>query len=330
MHLRNDWTRAEIQALYQQPFLDLVFQAQQIHRQYFEANAIQVSTLLSIKTGKCPEDCKYCSQSARYDSKLEAEKRIAVEKVISEAQQAKASGSTRFCMGAAWRNPHERDMPYVLDMVREVKALGLETCMTLGMLNVSQAERLKGAGLDYYNHNLDTSREYYPNVISTRSFDDRLDTLSHVREAGLKVCSGGIVGLGEETKDRIGLLFELATLPIHPESVPINMLVPMQGTPLAEVEKLDVTEWIRTIAVARIIMPKSYIRLSAGRESLSDADQALAFMAGANSLFSGEKLLTTPNTAQGKDQQLFQKLGLHAEKAKPQLAELTVDAMAVA
>ena len=330
MHLRNDWTRAEIQALYQQPFLDLVFQAQQIHRQYFEANAIQVSTLLSIKTGKCPEDCKYCSQSARYDSKLEAEKRIAVEKVISEAQQAKASGSTRFCMGAAWRNPHERDMPYVLDMVREVKALGLETCMTLGMLNASQAERLKDAGLDYYNHNLDTSREYYPNVISTRSFDDRLDTLSQVREAGLKVCSGGIVGLGEETKDRIGLLFELATLPIHPESVPINMLVPMQGTPLAEVEKLDVTEWIRTIAVARIIMPKSYIRLSAGRESLSDADQALAFMAGANSLFSGEKLLTTPNTAQGKDQQLFQKLGLHAEKAKPQLAELTVDAMAVA
>ena len=330
MHLRNDWTRAEIQALYQQPFLDLVFQAQQIHRQYFEANAIQVSTLLSIKTGKCPEDCKYCSQSARYDSKLEAEKRIAVEKVISEAQQAKASGSTRFCMGAAWRNPHERDMPYVLDMVREVKALGLETCMTLGMLNISQAERLKGAGLDYYNHNLDTSREYYPNVISTRSFDDRLDTLSHVREAGLKVCSGGIVGLGEETKDRIGLLFELATLPIHPESVPINMLVPMQGTPLAEVDKLDVTEWIRTIAVARIIMPKSYIRLSAGRESLSDADQALAFMAGANSLFSGEKLLTTPNTAQGKDQQLFQKLGLHAEKAKPPIDELTVDAMAVA
>lgn len=330
MHLRNDWTRAETQALYQQPFLDLVFQAQQIHRQYFEANAIQVSTLLSIKTGKCPEDCKYCSQSARYDSKLEAEKRIAVEKVISEAQQAKASGSTRFCMGAAWRNPHERDMPYVLDMVREVKALGLETCMTLGMLNAFQAERLKGAGLDYYNHNLDTSREYYPNVISTRSFDDRLDTLSHVREAGLKVCSGGIVGLGEETKDRIGLLFELATLPIHPESVPINMLVPMQGTPLAEVDKLDVTEWIRTIAVARIIMPKSYIRLSAGRESLSDADQALAFMAGANSLFSGEKLLTTPNTAQGKDQQLFQKLGLHAEKAKPQLTELTVDAMAVA
>lgn len=330
MHLRNDWTRAETQALYQQPFLDLVFQAQQIHRQYFEANAIQVSTLLSIKTGKCPEDCKYCSQSARYDSKLEAEKRIAVEKVISEAQQAKASGSTRFCMGAAWRNPHERDMPYVLDMVREVKALGLETCMTLGMLNAFQAERLKGAGLDYYNHNLDTSREYHPNVISTRSFDDRLDTLSHVREAGLKVCSGGIVGLGEETKDRIGLLFELATLPIHLESVPINMLVPMQGTPLAEVEKLDVTEWIRTIAVARIIMPKSYIRLSAGRESLSDADQALAFMAGANSLFSGEKLLTAPNTAQGKDQQLFQKLGLHAEKAKPQLAELTVDAMAVA
>lgn len=328
MHLRNDWTRAEIQALYQQPFLDLVFQAQQIHRQYFEANAIQVSTLLSIKTGKCPEDCKYCSQSARYDSKLEAEKRIAVEKVISEAQQAKASGSTRFCMGAAWRNPHERDMPYVLEMVKEVKALGLETCMTLGMLNQSQAERLKDAGLDYYNHNLDTSREYYPNVITTRSYDDRLNTLDHVRQAGMKVCSGGIVGLGENSKDRIGLLHELATLAIHPESVPINMLVPIEGTPLAEVERLDVTEWIRTIAVARIIMPKSYIRLSAGRESLSDSDQALAFMAGANSLFSGEKLLTTPNAGEGRDRQLFNKLGLKAEKPKPSVAELTIDAMA--
>ncbi|MGQ9373742.1 biotin synthase BioB [Acinetobacter tandoii] len=330
MELRHDWTRAEIQNLYQQPFLDLVFQAQQIHRQNFNANQIQVSTLLSIKTGKCPEDCKYCSQSARYDSKLEAEKRIAVEKVISEAKEALASGSSRFCMGAAWRNPHERDMPYVLEMVREVKALGLETCMTLGMLNQSQAERLKDAGLDYYNHNLDTSREYYSNIISTRTFDDRLNTLEYVRGAGMKVCSGGIVGLGEDTADRIGLLLELATLPIHPESVPINMLVPIKGTPLADVEKLDVTEWIRTIAVARIIMPKSYIRLSAGRESLSDSDQALAFMAGANSLFSGEKLLTTPNVAQCKDQQLFQKLGLTVEKPKPSIAELTLDAMSVA
>lgn len=330
MQLRHDWTRAEIQDLYQQPFLDLVFQAQQIHRQNFIANHIQVSTLLSIKTGKCPEDCKYCSQSARYDSKLEAEKRIAVEKVIEEAKQAKASGSSRFCMGAAWRNPHERDMPYVLDMVREVKALGLETCMTLGMLNASQAERLQQAGLDYYNHNLDTSREHYPNIITTRSFDDRLATLQHVRDAGLKVCSGGIVGLGEQRADRIGLIFELATLPIHPESVPVNMLVPIEGTPLAQEEKLDVTEWIRTIAVARIVMPKSYIRLSAGRESLTDSDQALAFMAGANSIFSGEKLLTTPNVGQGKDQQLFQKLGLTVEKPKPSIAELTLDAMSVA
>lgn len=328
MNVRNDWTRDEIQKMYEQPFLDLVFEAQRIHRQHFDANSIQVSTLLSIKTGKCPEDCKYCSQSARYDSKLEAEKRIEVEKVISEAKEALASGSSRFCMGAAWRNPHERDMPYVLEMVKEVKALGLETCMTLGMLNQSQAERLKDAGLDYYNHNLDTSREYYPNVITTRSYDDRLNTLDHVRQAGMKVCSGGIVGLGENSKDRIGLLHELATLAIHPESVPINMLVPIEGTPLAEVEKLDVTEWIRTIAVARIIMPKSYIRLSAGRESLSDSDQALACMAGANSLFSGEKLLTTPNAGEGRDRQLFNKLGLKAEIAKPSVAELTIDAMA--
>jgi len=327
MSLRNDWTREEIQTLYDQPFLDLVFDAQSVHRQHFPANIIQVSTLLSIKTGKCPEDCKYCSQSAHYDSKLEAEKRIAVETVIREAQAAKDSGSSRFCMGAAWRNPHERDMPYVLEMVKEVKALGLETCMTLGMLNSSQAERLKDAGLDYYNHNLDTSREYYSHIISTRTFDDRLDTLDHVRQAGMKVCSGGIVGLGEKASDRIGLLHELATMPMHPESVPINMLVPIEGTPLADVEKLDVTEWIRTIAVARIIMPHSYIRLSAGRESLTDSDQALAFMAGANSLFSGDKLLTTPNAGEGKDQILFAKLGLSAEKAKPTISDLSTDAM---
>lgn len=327
MKIRNDWSRAEIQAVYEQPLLDLLFQAQQLHRQYFAANTIQVSTLLSIKTGKCPEDCKYCSQSARYDSKLEAEKRIAVEKVIQEAQKSKVSGASRFCMGAAWRNPHERDMPYVLDMVREVKALGLETCMTLGMLNASQAERLKEAGLDYYNHNLDTSREYYSHIISTRTFDDRLDTLDYVRQAGLKVCSGGIVGLGESREDRIGLLHELATLPLHPESVPINMLVPIEGTPLAQVEKLDVIEWIRTIAVARLIMPKSYIRLSAGREALTDSDQALAFMAGANSIFSGEKLLTTANAGENRDQALFQKLGLSIEATKPSIKQLSVDAM---
>ncbi|WP_151766014.1 biotin synthase BioB [Acinetobacter colistiniresistens] len=327
MKIRNDWSRVEIQALYEQPLLDLLFQAQQLHRQYFAANTIQVSTLLSIKTGKCPEDCKYCSQSARYDSKLEAEKRIAVDKVIQEAQKSKASGASRFCMGAAWRNPHERDMPYVLDMVREVKALGLETCMTLGMLNASQAECLKDAGLDYYNHNLDTSREYYSHIISTRTFDDRLETLDHVRQAGLKVCSGGIVGLGESREDRIGLLHELATLPLHPESVPINMLVPIEGTPLAQVEKLDVIEWIRTIAVARLIMPKSYIRLSAGREALTDSDQALAFMAGANSIFSGEKLLTTANAGENRDQALFQKLGLSIEAAKPSIKQLSVDAM---
>lgn len=326
--VRNDWSREEIQALYQQPLMDLLFQAQQVHREHFTANTVQVSTLLSIKTGKCPEDCKYCSQSAHYDSKLEAEKRIAVDKVIQEAKQALASGSSRFCMGAAWRNPHERDMPYVLEMVQEVKALGLETCMTLGMLNASQAERLKDAGLDYYNHNLDTSREYYSHIISTRSFDDRLDTLDYVRQAGLKVCSGGIVGLGESRNDRIGLLYELATLVIHPESVPINMLVPIEGTPMADVEKLDVIEWIRTIAVARLLMPKSYIRLSAGRESLTDSDQALAFMAGANSIFSGEKLLTTPNTAQGRDQKLFEKLGLVAEQPKLSVRALATDAMA--
>ena len=327
MQLRNDWNRLEIQEIYELPFLDLLFRAQQIHRQFFTANKIQVSTLLSIKTGKCPEDCKYCSQSAHYDSNLEAEKRITVEKVILEAKAALDSGSTRFCMGAAWRNPHERDMPYVIEMVKAVKALGLETCMTLGMLDISQAERLNQAGLDYYNHNLDTSREYYSHIITTRSFDDRLNTLEHVRTAGIKVCSGGIVGLGEKLQDRVGLLHELSTLSLHPESVPINLLVPIQGTPLEHTEKLDIIEWIRTIATARIIMPKSYIRLSAGRESLSDSDQALAFMAGANSIFSGDKLLTTPNAGQGKDHALFKKLGLVAEMNDKNAVHLAVDAM---
>lgn len=325
--LRNDWTLAETKAIYQQPLLDLLFTAQTLHRQFFKANTVQISTLLSIKTGKCAEDCKYCAQSARYKTNLKSEKRVAVDRVISEAKAAKASGSSRFCMGAAWRNLHERDMPYILEMVQAVKALGLETCMTLGMITDSQAERLKAAGLDYYNHNLDTSRENYANIITTRTFDDRLETLQHVRESGLKVCSGGIVGLGESQQDRISLLHELATLPKHPESVPINMLIPIQGTPLADVEKLDVIEWIRTIATARILMPKSYIRLSAGRESLSDSDQALAFMAGANSIFSGEKLLTTPNAGQGKDQQLFAKLGLIAEKPHHSIYETNIEAM---
>jgi biotin synthase len=328
MSLRYDWTRQEIEALYQQPFLDLLLQAQQIHRQYFTANSIQVSTLLSIKTGKCPEDCKYCAQSAHYNTKLAAEKKMAVSTTLEHAQAAKASGATRFCMGAAWRNPHERDMPYVLELVQGVKALGLETCMTLGMLTASQATSLADAGLDYYNHNLDTSREYYPNMISTRSFDQRLDTLQHVREAGIKVCSGGIVGLGENVQDRIGLLHELATLPLHPESVPINLLVPIAGTPLGNIEKLDILEWIRTIAVARLIMPKSYIRLSAGRESLTESEQALAFMAGANSIFSGDKLLTTPNTGNTQDQILLQKLGLQQEIAKPNIKDFSIDAMA--
>jgi len=325
--IRHDWSKPEIQALFDLPFSDLIYQAQTVHRQKFSSHKIQVSTLLSIKTGACPEDCSYCSQSARNETSTEPERLLPLDEVIKSAQAAKDTGATRFCMGAAWRNPHERDMPYVLEMVREVKALGLETCMTLGMLNQSQAERLKDAGLDYYNHNLDTSREYYSHIISTRSFDDRLNTLDHVRQAGMKVCSGGIVGLGETRNDRIGLLHELSTMPVHPESVPINMLVPIEGTPLADVEKLDVTEWIRTIAVARIIMPHSYIRLSAGRESLSDSDQALAFMAGANSLFSGDKLLTTPNAGEGKDQVLFAKLGLTAEKPKPTVAELSMDAM---
>ncbi|WP_122898611.1 biotin synthase BioB [Acinetobacter sp. B51(2017)] len=329
MSLRYDWTRQEIEALYQQPFLDLLLQAQSLHRQYFKANSIQVSTLLSIKTGKCPEDCKYCAQSAHYDTQLIAEKKIAVSTALEHAKAAKASGATRFCMGAAWRNPHERDMPYVLELVQGVKALGLETCMTLGMLNTSQATRLADAGLDYYNHNLDTSREYYPNMISTRSFDQRLDTLQHVRDAGMKVCSGGIVGLGEDVQDRIGLLHELATLPLHPESVPINLLVPIQGTPLGNTEKLDILEWIRTIAVARLIMPKSYIRLSAGRESLTESEQALAFMAGANSIFSGDKLLTTPNQGTSQDQTLFKKLGLQQEVAQPIAQVLSIDAMAV-
>ena len=327
--LRNDWNRTEISELFDQPFNDLLFQAQTIHRQHFDPNSIQVSTLLSIKTGACPEDCGYCSQSNSYETPLTPQKKLQLADVLTAAKAAKDSGSSRFCMGAAWRNPHERDMPYVLELVREVKSMGLETCMTLGMLSNSQAERLAEAGLDYYNHNLDTSREHYNNVITTRSFDDRLLTLENVRNSGMKVCSGGILGLGESRQDRVSLLHELSTQPIHPESVPINMLVPIEGTPLQDAPKVSVIEWVRTIAVARILMPTSYIRLSAGRESLTDAEQALCFMAGANSFFSGEQLLTTPNAGESRDAILFEQLGLVKEKARVDVKATAVNAMAV-
>ena len=308
--IRHDWSRAEILELFVLPFSDLMFQAQSVHRAYFNPNEVQVSTLCSIKTGACPEDCAYCPQSARYDTGLDREKLMAVEKVIEEAKAAKASGATRFCMGAAWRSPKNRDMPYVTTMVKGVKALGLETCMTLGMLDESQAQELADAGLDYYNHNLDTSPEYYGEIITTRTYQDRLETLANVRKAGMKVCCGGIVGMGEEESDRAGLLQQLANMPEHPESVPINMLVKVGGTPLANEADLDPFEFIRTIAVARILMPKSHVRLSAGREQMNEQTQAMAFLAGANSIFYGEKLLTTPNPEANKDMQLFNKLGI--------------------
>ena len=313
MSVRHDWRAQEVADLFALPFMDLLFQAQQVHRRYFEPNQVQVSTLLSIKTGACPEDCKYCPQSARYQTGVEAERLMEVEKVLETARQAKAAGSTRFCMGAAWKNPKERDMPYLVKMVEGVKSLGLETCMTLGMLTSGQAKTLAEAGLDYYNHNLDTSPEFYQEIITTRTYDDRLHTLEHVRAAGMKVCSGGIVGMGEQAADRIGLLVQLANLPRHPESVPINMLVKVAGTPLAEVDDLDPFEFIRTIAVARIMMPRSHVRLSAGREKMNEQMQALCFMAGANSVFYGCKLLTTPNPAEDKDRQLFQRFGINTQ-----------------
>lgn len=308
------WTLKEARALFDMPFLDLVFQAQQVHRQHFDPSQIQVSTLLSIKTGACPEDCKYCAQSARYKTGLEKERLMEVQQVIESAKKAKAAGSTRFCMGAAWRNPHERDMPYLEQMVKEVKALGMETCMTLGKLDDSQASRLAQAGLDFYNHNLDTSPEFYGSIITTRTYQDRLDTLDKVRNAGIKVCSGGILGLGEEVKDRATMLVQLANLPQPPESVPINMLAKIKGTPLADNEDVDPFDFIRTIAVARIMMPRSYVRLSAGREQMSEQTQAFCFMAGANSIFYGCKLLTTTNPTEDKDHQLFRKLGLNPER----------------
>jgi len=312
--VKHDWQKQEVQALFDLPFNDLLFKAHTIHRQNFDPNEVQVSTLLSIKTGACPEDCKYCPQSARYNTGLERERLMEVEAVVKKAKQAKASGSTRFCMGAAWKHPHQRDMPYVVDMVKRVKELGLETCMTLGMLDADKSEQLADAGLDYYNHNLDTSPEFYDKVITTRTYQDRLDTLHHVRESGMKVCSGGILGMGETAGDRIGLLMQLANMPTQPESVPINMLVKVAGTPMENVEDLDHLIFIRTIAVARIMMPKSHVRLSAGRQSMSDEMQAMTFFAGANSIFYGECLLTTPNPETNKDLLLFKRLGINPEQ----------------
>ncbi|MFC4875463.1 biotin synthase BioB [Microbulbifer halophilus] len=325
--IRHDWTRQQVLDLFALPFNDLLFTAQQVHRMHFDANRVQVSTLCSIKTGACPEDCAYCPQSARYDTGLEREKLMEVEKVLEEARAAKAGGATRFCMGAAWRSPKKKDMPYVTQMVREVKALGLETCMTLGMLKDEQAAELAEAGLDYYNHNLDTSPEYYGEIITTRTYQDRLETLDRVRAAGMKVCAGGIVGMGEGEKDRAGLLMQLANLPEHPESVPINMLVKVAGTPLETEEDLDPFEFIRCIAVARIMMPKSHVRLSAGREEMSDEMQSLAFLAGANSIFYGEKLLTTANPETNEDMQLFARLGIQPEEYRQYAddAELEAD-----
>ncbi len=319
--LRHDWQRDEIESLFALPMNDLLFQAHSIHRQVFDPNEVQISRLLSIKTGACPEDCKYCPQSARYDTGLEKERLIEIEKVLTEAKAAKAAGASRFCMGAAWRNPHERDMPYLKDMVAEVKAMGMETCMTLGMLTESQANELAEAGLDYYNHNLDTSPEYYGDIITTRTYQDRLDTLSHVRAAGMKVCSGGIVGMGEQTTDRAGLLQQLANMEKHPDSVPINMLVKVAGTPLESLDDLDPLEFVRTIAVARIIMPHSRVRLSAGREKMTDEMQAMCFFAGANSIFYGCKLLTTSNPEENDDMSLLKRLGMHPEQGKAATVE---------
>jgi len=309
--IRHDWTLDEIKALFELPFNDLMFQAQSAHRSNFDPNSVQISTLLSIKTGACPEDCSYCSQSARNDAELERERLLPMEEVVEKARTAKHNGASRFCMGAAWRNPTDKNLDKVIEMVEAVHALGLETCVTLGMLTQQQTQKLKQAGLDYYNHNLDTSPEYYGDIITTRTYQDRLDTLDHVRDAGINVCCGGIVGMGEQEEDRVSLLQQLANLPKHPESVPINMLVQVEGTPLHGVEKIDELDFVRTIAVARIIMPESWIRLSAGRTEMSDEMQALCFFAGANSIFYGDKLLTTTNPDENHDRILFGKLGIN-------------------
>ena len=311
--LRHDWRIEEVNALLALPFNDLMFKAHQIHRENFPANQVQVSTLLSIKTGACPEDCGYCSQSSKYDTSVERERLLPLDEVIQAAKTAQSHGATRFCMGAAWRNPTDKNLERVVEMVQAVKEMGLETCVTLGMLTDSQAQRLKSAGLDYYNHNLDTSPEFYGHVITTRTYQDRLDTLENVRNAGINVCCGGILGMGESRQDRARLLQQLANMKFHPESVPINDLVKIEGTPLASADKLDPFEFIRTVAVARIMMPKSYVRLSAGRTEMTDEMQAWCFFAGANSLFYGEKLLTAENPAENHDKQLFSRLGLQVE-----------------
>ncbi len=310
--LRHDWTLTEVQKLYSLPFNDLIFKAQTIHRDHFDPNQIQISSLLSIKTGSCSEDCGYCPQSARFDTGLKSESLMPIDEVLKAAQRAKEQGASRFCMGAAWRKPKDKDIERVVEMVQGVKALGMETCATLGMLTDEQTLALKNSGLDYYNHNLDTSEEYYSEVITTRTYQDRLDTLARVRDAGMNVCCGGIVGMGENDTDRAKLLINLANLPQHPESVPINMLVQVEGTPLMGTQELDPLIFVRTIAVARILMPKSRVRLSAGRNSMSDEMQALCFLAGANSIFYGDKLLTTDNPMTNHDLKLFERLGLHS------------------
>jgi biotin synthase len=307
---RHDWTREEVRALFAMPFPELIFRAAAVHRENFDPAEVQISTLLSIKTGGCPEDCAYCPQSAKFDTGVEAGKLMELDAVLAEARAAKAGGASRFCMGAAWRSPKDRDLDKVCAMVEGVKALGMETCVTLGMLTGEQARRLKDCGLDYYNHNLDTSPEFYGEIITTRTYQDRLDTLDYVRNAGIHVCCGGIVGMGEALEGRIGMIATLASLPVHPESVPINMLVQVEGTPLAGQPKLDPFDFVRTIAVARICMPASVVRLSAGREDMSEETQALCFLAGANSIFYGPKLLTTPNPGRDRDMALLDKLGL--------------------
>lgn len=314
--IRHDWTVGEVEALLALPFNDLIFQAQTVHRRHFDPNEVQMSTLLSIKTGGCPENCGYCAQSAHFETGLKASKLLEVERVLAEAARAKEAGATRYCMGAAWRSPKDRDMETLCAMVEGVKGMGLETCMTLGMLTDEQAERLADAGLDYYNHNIDTSEERYGDVVSTRTFQDRLDTLSRVRDAGMKVCCGGILGMGEDTSDHASMLVTLANLPVHPESVPINMLIPMPGTPLGNTAPVDPFDFVRCIAAARIMMPASVVRLTAGRENMSDELQALCFLAGANSIFIGERLLTAKNPERDRDNVMLEKLGLRPMPAE--------------
>lgn len=319
--IRHDWGLDEIESLLDLPFNDLLFRAQSTHRAHFDPNRIQVSSLLSIKTGACPEDCAYCSQSARHETRLEPERLLPLDEVLAAASAAREQGATRFCMGAAWRNPTDRHLEQVIAMVEGVHAMGLETCVTLGMLTAGQARRLKDAGLDYYNHNLDTSPEFYGQVISTRTYQDRLDTLEHIRAVGLKTCCGGILGMGESRRDRASMLRQIANLPAHPESVPVNLLVQVEGTPLFGAESLDPFEFVRVVAAARLLMPASYVRLSAGRSSMSDELQALCFLAGANSIFYGARLLTTPNAESDRDRQLFARLGLDFEEVEAERTE---------